>query len=398
MAVIGKIKGLEIFDSRGIPTLEVHCWLDSGQHSIASVPSGAFVSQFEAIPTKDISTAINNIEAIISPTLVGKDPVNLPALDNLMITTDGSPTKENLGANTMLGVSIALARLGAVASGLSLVEYLQQIYNLSPTQPQISPMLNIINGGAHADNNLTFQEFMVVPMEPNLNFRQKMIQGTKIFKILKNRLERIKKSTNVGDEGGYAPELNSNEEAIEILIESIEEAGYQPGKQIGLALDIAAGGIPDLMIATYPKQPANYYQDLISNYPIVSLEDPFRDDDWQNWGLLNQVIGTKIALVGDDLFTTNPIRLLEGIKQKSANSISIKPNQVGTVTQTIETIKLAVQNNFGFQISHRSGETEDTFISDLAVATGAKYLKAGAPNRGERIAKYNQIIRLENNL
>ncbi len=222
-----------------------------------------------------------------------------------------------------------------------------------------------------------------------------MAAGRKIFGLLKNRLEQLGKSTNVGDEGGFAPELNSNEEAMEILVEVIQEAGYIPGKDFGLALDIAANGIPNLMIATYPKAPLAYYESLMSSYPIISLEDPFSDDAWQDWMDLTQKIGNQVSVVGDDLFSTNPDRLQLGIDRKAANSISIKPNQIGTVTETLATIKMALDAKIDYQISHRSGETEDTFISDLAIATGAKYLKAGAPNRGERIAKYNQIIRLQ---
>ena len=388
------IKGIEIFDSRGVPTLEVHCLLDDGSKYIASVPSGAFAGLYEAAPTKDITTAINNINNVIAPMLKGKDPSSQEEIDTLMISTDGTENKQHLGGNTIIGVSMAVARAGAQSKAITLAEHLAQLYNYQSEDVSITPLFNIINGGAHADNNLTFQEFMVIPLELELSFIEKMKQGRKVFLTLKKRLEEMKKSTNVGDEGGFAPELNSNEEAIEILIEAIQESGFVPGKDFGIGLDIAAGGIPDLMIATYPKQPMQYYQDLINDYPVVSLEDPFKDDDWENWSKLTASIGSRISIVGDDFFSTNPKRLKQGIEQKAANSISIKPNQIGTISETLQTIKLAKENNYDFQISHRAGETEDTFISDLAIATKSRYIKAGAPNRGERIAKYNQIIRI----
>lgn len=386
---------MEIFDSRGIPTLEVHCFLENGLSSVASVPSGALIGKYEAVPTRDIATAIRNIDGLINPSLLGQDPMSQNSIDSLLISIDGTKNKQNLGANTILGVSMAVARLAAMLKGVSLANYLKEISGINSENIRVSPMFNIINGGAHADNNLSFQEFMVVPMNKELSFKDKMAQGRKVFSVLKNRLEQLGKSTNVGDEGGFAPELNSNEEAMEILVEVIQEAGFVPGKDMGVALDIAANGIPDLMIATYPKTPQVYYQSLITNYPIISLEDPFVDDAWQDWMALNQAIGSRISIVGDDLFSTNSDRLKIGIERKAANSISIKPNQIGTVTETLATIKLAKDSNIDYQISHRAGETEDTFISDLAIATGAQYLKSGAPNRGERIAKYNQIIRLE---
>lgn len=390
---IKKIKGIEIFDSRGQPTLEVHCLLDSGQTTSASVPSGVITGQFEA-STIDIPRAISNIDAVINSSLVGQDPANQASIDELMISIDGTANKDNLGGNTLLGVSIAICRAGAIATSRTLVEHLRSQIDISNSGVSLKPMFNIINGGAHADNNLSFQEFMVVPLNNDLTFFQKIEQGRKVFSQLKARLEQAGKSTNVGDEGGFAPELNSNEEAIEIMLEVIEEAGFRPGIDFGLALDIAADGIPDLTIATYPKSPLSYYESISNQYPIISIEDPFKDDDWANWTGLTQSIGGKLSLVGDDLFSTNQSRLKAGIERKAANSISIKPNQIGTVTETLRTIKLAQSNNIDYQISHRSGETEDTFISDLAVATYAKFLKAGAPNRGERIAKYNQVVRL----
>lgn len=393
---IADIKGIEIFDSRGVPTLEVHCLLEDGSNHIASVPSGAFAGLYEAVPTKDIVSAINNIDNVIAPMLKGKDPISQEEIDSLMIQTDGTDNKQHLGGNTLIGVSMAIVRAGAGAKGISLTQHLAELYNYQSENVSVTPLFNIINGGAHADNNLTFQEFMVIPLSQELTFFEKMKQGRKVFLTLKKRLEEMKKSTNVGDEGGFAPELNSNEEAIEILIEAIQESDLVPGKDFGIGLDIAAGGIPDLMIATYPKQPMQYYQDLVNDYPIVCLEDPFKDDDYANWSGITASIGSKVAIVGDDFFSTNTKRLKQGIDQKAANSISIKPNQIGTVSETLQTIKMAQENNYDFQISHRAGETEDTFISDLTMATKSKYIKAGAPNRGERIAKYNQIIRITN--
>lgn len=395
---IKDIKGLEVFDSRGKSTLEVYCILDNGQMTTASVPSGALSGRYEAVVTQTIAEAIRNIDSVIKPALVGQDPADQLAIDNLMISLDGTQNKERLGGNTILGTSMAACRAGALSSGRTLVDHLRSLSGIPQGQVSLRPMLNIINGGAHADNNLSFQEFMVVPLSNESTFFEKMEAGVKIFYQLKTRLEQAGKSTNVGDEGGFAPELNSNEEAIEILIEVIQEAGYKPGVDFGIALDIAADGIPDLMIATYPKAPLNYYEALIAQYPIISIEDPFNDDDWQNWVSLNSSIGGRTLIVGDDLFTTNPNRLQLGIEKKAANSISIKPNQIGTISETLKTINLAISGSIGYQISHRAGETEDTFIADLAIATYAPYLKAGAPNRGERVAKYNRVIQLDQNL
>lgn len=392
---ITQIKGREIFDSRGDVTIEVDCIVGDKSRVSASVPSGAFAGRYEAVPTKDIATAIRNIDGIISKSLIGKDPQNQQDIDQTIIELDGTPNKQSLGANTILGVSMAVARAGALSSSKTLVKHLQDQFQLTSSSQSVTPLFNIINGGAHADSNLSFQEFMIMPLNNDLSFREKMAQGRLVFSTLKSRLEQLGKSTNVGDEGGFAPELNSNEEAIEILIEAIEESKLVPGKDIGIALDIAAGGIPDLAIATYPRSPFEYYKYITDEYPVISIEDPYTDDAWEDWTNLTQAIGGRVSIVGDDLFTTNPERLKIGIDRKAGNAISIKPNQIGTVSETIQTIKLAQSANIVFQISHRSGETEDTFISDLAVASGAHYLKAGAPNRGERIAKYNQLIRLE---
>lgn len=389
------IKGIEIFDSRGSLTLEVHLKLSGGQLVIASVPTGAFTSKYEAVAAKDIQAAVRNVNGIIAKSIIGQDPINQKQIDSILISLDGTSNKEQLGANTLLGVSIAAARAGSVAINKTLALHLRDTFEFQPSNPNPTPMFNVVNGGAHADNNLSFQEFMVVPLNNSLTFREKMLQGKKVFDILKKRLDDNGKSTNVGDEGGFAPEYDSNDEAIEILVEAIQEAGFTPGQDMGIAIDIAAGGIPDLNIATYPKNPLDYYNYICSEYPIIALEDPFTDDAWQDWANLTSAIGGRVQIIGDDLFTTNVERLKLGIRNKAANAISIKPNQIGTVTETVETIKLALQNNISFQISHRSGETEDTFISDLAIASNAAYFKAGAPNRGERIAKYNQIIRLE---
>ncbi len=398
MAVIANIAGQKILDSRGTPTLEVTVWLDQGASVFASVPSGAFAGKYEAKPV-EVDRAIENIANIIAPQLNGKDPTNQGALDQNLIGLDNSQDKSNLGGNTILGVSLALAKAGALARNVPLYRHINDLF--SPGQPSSKlpiPMFNIINGGAHADNGLPFQEFLIIPSGDDLSFAQRMQIGQEIFLKLKEKLKILGKSTATGDEGGFAPILNSDEEAIELMITSIQDAGYQPRSQVQIGIDIAAGGIADLNNLTYPYQPLDYYRKLVTDYPVEMLEDPFGDDDWVNWQELVKILSTRIFVVGDDLFSTNMGRLKQGIEQKAANSISIKPNQIGTLTETFSTIRLAQQANMSYQISHRSGETEDTFISDLAVGTSAKYIKAGAPNRGERVAKYNQLLRIEREL
>ncbi len=388
--------GQKIYDSRGSETVEVKMVSDTGKSAIASVPSGAFTGENEAQFVK-VDKALENISGIIKENIINISLFDQERFDQTLISLDGSKNKSNLGANSILAVSTAYAKLSANDLGMPLCEFLRKI---SSTSNFIIPypMFNLINGGAHSDNGLTMQEFMATPVMDGSNFASKMEAGVKIFNKLKSILKKINKSTSVGDEGGFAPKLNSNEEAIEILVEAIMESGYKPREDIVIAVDVAANYIPDLTTITYPKNPVDYYQQLVNDYPIEMLEDPFHDSESGLWQQLTSLIGSRVAIVGDDLFSTNISLLKNGIENKLANSISIKPNQIGTVSETIKTINYAKENNISFQISHRSGETEDTFISDLAIATGAKYFKAGAPNRGERIAKYNQILRIEKHL
>lgn len=369
---------------------------DTGKSTIASVPSGAFTGENEA-QFVSVDKALENISGIIKDNINNHSLFDQERFDQMLISLDGSKNKSNLGANSILSISTAYTKLSALELGMPLCEYLRKI---SATDKFIIPypMFNLINGGAHADNGLTMQEFMAIPVMEESDFASKMDAGVKIFKKLKSILKKINKSTSVGDEGGFAPKLNSNEEAIEILIEAIMESGYKPREEVMIAVDIAANYIPDLTTITYPKNPIDYYQQLVNDYPIEMLEDPFGDKETTLWSELTKSIGSRVAIVGDDLFSTNINLLKNGIDNKLANSISIKPNQIGTISETIKTINYAKENNISFQISHRSGETEDTFIADLAIATGAKYFKAGAPNRGERIAKYNQILRIEKHI
>ncbi|TSC93750.1 MAG: enolase [Candidatus Berkelbacteria bacterium Licking1014_85] len=398
MAKIARVKAQKIYDSRGIATIEVALFSDSGEKAIASVPSGAFSGKYEA-HTVETDKAIENVNTIISQNIIGRDPTNQTELDNLLITLDGTPNKASLGANSILGVSIASARLASSIKKIPLFLHLQQIFSPQiPVNRLPSPMFNVINGGAHANNGLSFQEFMITPIEEGMSFSQKMEIGCQIFKKLEEILKKMNKTTGFGDEGGFSPKLNSNEEAIEILISAITEAGFTPRTQVAVSLDVAADFIKDLSAVTYPRQPLQYYEQLINDYPIEMLEDPFHDDDWLNWQQLTIRLGNRISIVGDDFFSTNILLLKKGVENKVANAISIKPNQIGTVTETMQTIDFARKNNISYQISHRSGETEDTFIADLAVATAAKYFKSGAPNRGERVAKYNQLLRIEKEL
>lgn len=397
MPAIKNITGQKIYNSLGDPTLEVKLELESGESCRASVPTGALVAKYEAISLKDIDQSINHIDGPIAAILRGKDIFNQQEIDQTLISLDNTENKSRLGGNTLLGVSLAVGRAGASASRQPLYRYLAAMhFGRDRVTLQLPvPIFNLINGGAHADNNLTMQDFMVVPTAENTNFAQKLAMGVKVYKTLEKQLINLKKITNVGDEGGFAPQLNSNEEALEILTGAIQKAGFKPGTEVALAVDVAADGIPQLSIATYPYEPQEYYRRISQEYSVIMLEDPFKQDDWQSWMDITRDLGAKLAIVGDDLFSTNLARLKRGIEVKAANSISVKPNQIGTLTETLEVIRLAQQNSLEVQISHRAGETEDTFIADLAVAVGAKYLKAGAPSRGERIAKYDQLLRIE---
>lgn len=397
MSSIRDIKARRVYDSRGDTTLEVDVFLDSGIMGRASVPSGASTGRYEAYKLEDISVAVNNVNTLRA-NLVGQDPHNQEKIDLLMINTDGTIAKRNLGGNTTLAISLATCEAAAKDSKIPLYKYINSISNVRLDSYKLPiPMFNIINGGKHADNNLSFQEFMVVP-EGNKNFKQRLEAGVTIFHQLKNHLRKMNLSTNVGDEGGFAPLLNSNEEAMELIVHSVQEAGFKPGEEVSIALDIAATSIPDLKTITYPLDPIDYYQKIIDEYPISLIEDGLSEDEWNEWQVITQKLGNRIKLVGDDIFTTNFSRLQKGIEMKVANGIIIKPDQIGTLTETFKTIRLAKENKYVCVISHRSGETESTFIADLAVGVGAEYIKTGAPSRGERIAKYNQLLRIEEEL
>jgi len=410
-STINKIISREILDSRGNPTIEVDVYLKNGAFGRAAVPSGASTGEHEAVELRDndksrylgkgVKKAVENVNKIISDKIIGLDALNQKNIDNTMIELDGTPNKSSLGANSILGVSIAVAKAASNAKKIPLYEYLSKdnVY----TMP--IPMMNIINGGSHADNNVDFQEFMVFPIGGD-SFSKALQMGTEIFHQLKKVLKGKNLNTAVGDEGGFAPNLKSNDEAIEIILTAVDKAGYKAGKDIFIALDVAASEIfvnNKYIIKSENKslssdQMISYYRDLINKYPIVSIEDGLAEDDWDGWSLMNSELGNKIQIVGDDLTVTNINRLNKAIDLKSMNAILIKLNQIGSVTETIEAIDLAKKTNYGAIISHRSGETEDTTIADLAVACGVGQIKTGSASRTDRICKYNQLLRIEENL
>jgi len=399
----------EILDSRGQPTLEALVGLANGATGLAQVPSGASTGTFEAHELRDgdpkryggkgVLRAVENILGPIQSELRGEDALNQARIDQLLIDLDGTPNKSQLGANAILAVSLATAKAAASAVGLPLYRYLGGPFaNLLP-----APLMNVLNGGAHADNNLDTQEFMIVPIGAP-SFREALRYGAEVFAALKQVLRQRGLSTGVGDEGGFAPNLDSNAAALDLLMTAIEQAGYRPGEDIALALDVAANEL--LQDGQYhfegkarsAEQMVNYYEQLLANYPILSLEDGLAEEDWAGWQAMTARLGSRVQLVGDDLFVTNPARLQKGIDSGAANAILIKLNQIGTLTETVSTIQLAVQAGFRTLISHRSGETEDTTIADLAVATRAGQIKTGSLCRSERIAKYNQLLRIEDEL
>lgn len=406
---IESIIAREILDSRGRPTIEAEVHLVSGIVGVAQVPSGASTGTFEAHELRDddksryggkgVLKAVQNVNEAIAPKLAGMDVINQELLDRTAIALDGSPNKSNLGANAILAVSLAAAKAGAEYLDLPLYRYLGgPLANLLPV-----PLMNVINGGAHAANNVDFQEFMVVPVGAP-SFKEALRWGAEVFASLSKVLDDKGLLTGVGDEGGFAPNLESNQAALELLMMAIEKAGYKPGEQIALALDVAASefykngqyvydGVPHA-----PTEFIDYLAQLVDRYPIISIEDGLHEEDWQNWQLLTQKIGSKTQLVGDDLFVTNATRLQKGIEQSAGNAILIKLNQIGSLTETLETIDLATRNSFRSIISHRSGETEDTTIADLAVATRAGQIKTGSLCRSERVAKYNRLLRIEDQL
>ncbi|MFQ5964284.1 MAG: phosphopyruvate hydratase [Candidatus Scalinduaceae bacterium] len=412
MSKIERTTAREILDSRGNPTVEVDIILDDGKLSRAAVPSGASTGRHEACELRDddpkrylgkgVVKAVNNVIEIIGPKIKGMDPCGQEKIDELMIETDGTENKSNLGANAILGVSVAIARAAAKVSNKPVYKYLGNGDNyILPV-----PMMNIINGGEHADNNLDIQEFMIMPVGAN-SFRVALRIGAEVFHCLKKILNAKGYNTNVGDEGGFAPELNCNEEALGTIMEAINKAGYEPGKDVLLALDVAANEVYEngryvLKAEKSPEKSSDemisFYDNLISNYPIYSIEDGLAEDDWDGWQGLTRKLGNRLQLVGDDLFVTNRNRLKKGIELGVANSILIKINQIGTLTETIQTIEMAKSKGYTTVISHRSGETEDTIISDIAVATNAGQIKAGSLSRTDRICKYNQLLRIEEEL
>ena len=390
MVKIRKIKGRQVFDSRGNPTVEAEIFSDDGHYASAIVPSGASTGTYEAFELRDkenknylgksVFKAIENINGSIAKSLIDIDVGDQKKIDKTLIDLDGTEQKKKLGSNAILSVSIAACKLAAIEKNVSLFKYLG---NSKSYQLPI-PLLNIINGGVHAKNNLDIQEFMIRPDKAK-SFSEAMRISFLVIQNLKSMLD----STNVGDEGGFAPNLQSDEEAIKIIIKAIEKSGFKPGEDISICLDIAANELKE------PKA-IDYYSELIRKYPIKSIEDPFAEDDWESWKKLTS--NTKIQIVGDDLFATNIKRLKKGIEEKSANAILVKLNQIGTVSETLDAINLAQKNDFETIISHRSGDTEDTFIADLAVATNSSQIKAGSLARSERVAKYNRLLRIEDEL
>jgi enolase len=412
LTTIAEIRGRQVLDSRGNPTVEAEVFLDGGASARAIVPSGASTGQHEAVELRDgneqrykgkgVLKAVENVNSEIARALVGMDAADQRSLDAEMIALDGTPNKGRLGANAILAVSMAVARASARAFELPLYRYLGGAgANTIPV-----PMMNILNGGAHADSNVDFQEFMVMPVGAP-SFSEALRWGVEVFHTLKGVLKKRGYNTAVGDEGGFAPSVKSNVEAIEAVLEAIQQAGYKPGKEIAIALDPAASEFYQDGKYVFKKSDKStkssedmvrYYAKWVKDYPIVSLEDGLAEDDWDGWVLLTKELGGKIQLVGDDIFVTNIERLQQGIDKSVANSILIKLNQIGTVSETLDAMSLARRNGYTSVISHRSGETEDTFIADFAVATGAGQIKTGSASRTDRIAKYNQLMRIEEEL
>ncbi|RKX95547.1 MAG: phosphopyruvate hydratase [Spirochaetes bacterium] len=412
MSAIESIIAREVLDSRGNPTVEVEVLLDSGAVGRAAVPSGASTGEHEAVELRDgdkkryggkgVLKAVENVNDEIAPELLSYDATLQTDIDNIMIELDGTKNKGRLGANAILGVSMAVARAAANDLGLPLYRYLGGVN----AKELPVPLMNILNGGKHADNNVDIQEFMIAPAGAP-NFREAIRWGAEVFHALKTILKDMGLNTAVGDEGGYAPNLQSNEEALQVIVKAIEKAGYKPGEDIFIALDPAASsffedGKYNMKAEKNPiktsKEMVSFYENLVSKYPIISIEDGHDENDWEGFKLMTERLGNKIQIVGDDIFVTNPERLKRGIEEKTANSILIKLNQIGTVTETLDTIEMAKRAGFTAVVSHRSGETEDTFIADLVVAMNTGQIKTGSASRSERIAKYNQLIRIEEEL
>jgi enolase len=414
MSVIVDIRAREILDSRGNPTVEVEVWTENGVMGRAAVPSGASTGKYEAVELRDndksrylgkgVLNACNNVDDKIREALIGEDVFEQRYIDDIMMELDGTENKSNLGANAILGVSMAVAKAAAEESGQSLYRYIGGVNaHIMPV-----PMMNILNGGSHADNSIDFQEFMIMPLGADL-FSEGLRMGVEVFHHLKSVLKSKGYSTNVGDEGGFAPNIKSNEEAIEIVLKSIEAAGYRPGIDIMIAMDAAASEFYNEKEKVYhfhksggkklsSDEMVDYWAGWVNKYPIFSIEDGLHEDDWASWVKLNKALGDKVQLVGDDLFVTNTKRLQRGIEEGAANSILVKVNQIGSLTETIDAVNLATRNGFTSVMSHRSGETEDTTIADLAVALNTGQIKTGSASRSDRIAKYNQLLRIEEEL
>jgi len=409
MSKISHIKAREILDSRGNPTIEVEVWLESGFFGRVSIPSGASTGKHEALELRDkdsqryygkgVQKGVFNVNEIIAPQLEGLESSRQIEIDQMLCELDGTENKSKLGANAILGVSLACAKATAEEFGMPLFAYIGGLR--ARTLPV--PFMNVINGGVHADNPLDFQEFMIVPWGAD-SFSNALRMGVETYHALKSVLKEKKLNVSVGDEGGFAPQIKSPEEALDYLIKAIEKAGYKPEEDIAIAMDVAASELyegkgiyklPGLGKKMDREELLKFYEKLVTKYPIISIEDPFSEDDPEGFKLITQSLGDKIQIVGDDIFVTNPKRIKWGIEEKLANAVLIKPNQIGTLTETISAVELAYKNNWNCMISHRSGETEDTFIADLAVALNTGQIKTGAPARSERVAKFNQLLRIE---
>ncbi|WP_420112117.1 phosphopyruvate hydratase [Pseudactinotalea sp.] len=409
MATIEAVGAREILDSRGNPTVEVELALEDGSFARAAVPSGASTGAFEAVERRDgdkgrylgkgVAEAVAAVTEVIAPAILGLDAADQRHLDATLIELDGTPNKGKLGANAILGVSLAAARASAESSDLSLFRYIGgPNAHVRPV-----PMMNILNGGSHADSNVDVQEFMVAPIGAG-TFKEALRWGTEVYHNLKSVLKERGLATGLGDEGGFAPNLESNRAALDLILEAIERAGFTAGTDVALALDVAAteffadGAYSFEGGSKTPAEMIGYYQQLVADYPLVSIEDPLSEDEWGSWSQLVAEVGDKVQIVGDDLFVTNPERLARGIDEQAANSLLVKVNQIGSLTETLDAVTLAQRNGFTAMVSHRSGETEDTTIADLSVAVNAGQIKTGAPARGERINKYNQLLRIEDEL
>jgi enolase len=414
---IQRVHGREILDSRGNPTVEVDVWLEGGAFGRAAVPSGASTGQREALELRDgdqkrylgkgVTQAVANVNGELAKTLVGKD-ADQSAVDRLMIGLDATPNKARLGANATLGMSMALARAVADGSGIPLYKHVADLYGAGGAVSLPVPMMNILNGGAHADSSVDFQEFMVMPAGAS-SFAEGLRAGVEIFHALRAILKKKGYATGVGDEGGFAPSLASNREAVDLVLEAVTRAGYSAGKDVYLALDVASSELWNEQSRSYEFKKSGdrtrtsddmvaLYEDWVRQYPIISIEDGVAEGDWEGWAALTRAIGSRVQLVGDDVFVTNPEILARGIAEHIGNAVLVKLNQIGTVTETLDAVRMARDANYAAVISHRSGETEDTTIADLAVGTGAGQIKTGSASRSDRVAKYNQLLRIEEEL